>query len=330
MLRLTIEKVLNNAHGLSHLTSGKAVMIPYTLDGDEVEVEVEKETSSYAVATLKNVVSPSVFRTEPICKYYTVCGGCDMLHISREHELTLKEEWVKNDFKRAFKSDEINIENIVFGKDQKYRSKVRYSLDGDALGFKKRKSSEVVNIENCPLVSDETITNVVCVGGKTFHLEENVFFQNNIEIAERLAYFVRDNVVGSVVYDFYSGVGFFSSFLESDHIVTAVEGNPTCKKFAKQNLKNAHFIESSIEDVTKFLKKTPDTIIIDPPRSGLSKKAIKNVLSYNAKRVIYISCSYVNAIRDIKEMKEYSILRVVPFDMFPKTHHVEVAVVLET
>lgn len=314
---------------MSHLPSGKAIMVPYTIDGDVVDAEVERETSSYVIATLKNIVSQSVFRTEPICKYYIECGGCDMLHISRDHELTLKQEWVENDFKRAFRNDEFSIENIVFGKERKYRSKVRYSTDGVSIGFKKRKSSEVVNIDCCPLVSDENITNSVSVGGKTFCLEENVFFQNNTEIAEKLAYFVRDNVVGSIVYDFYSGVGFFSSFLENDHIVTAVEGNPACKKFAKQNLKSAHFIESSIEDVTKFLKKTSDTIIIDPPRSGLSKKAIKNILSYNAKRIIYISCSYINAIRDIKEMKEYSILRVVPFDMFPRTHHVEVAIVLE-
>lgn len=304
-------------------------MVPYTLDGDVVEVDVEKETSSYVVATLKNVVSPSVSRVEPICKYYIECGGCDMLHISREHELTLKREWVENDFKRTFKNDSFSVESIVFGKDQKYRSKVRYSTDGVSIGFKKRKSSEVVNIDCCPLVSDENITNIVSVGGKIFHLDENVFFQNNTEIAEKLAYFVCDNVVGSIVYDFYAGVGFFSSFLEDKYITSAVEGNSACKKFAKQNLKIAHFIESSIEDVTKYIKKTSDTIIIDPPRSGLSKKALKNVLSYNAKRIIYISCSYINAIRDIKEMKEYSILRVVPFDMFPRTHHVEVAVVME-
>ena len=60
----------------------------------------------------------------------------------------------------------------------------------------------------------------------------------------------------------------------------------------------------------------------------MSKKAIKNLLSYKSERVIYISCSYINAIRDIKDMTGYKIESITPFDMFPKTHHTECVVVL--
>lgn len=60
----------------------------------------------------------------------------------------------------------------------------------------------------------------------------------------------------------------------------------------------------------------------------MSKKAIKNLLSYNSERVIYISCSYINAIRDIKDMTGYNIDSITPFDMFPKTHHTECVVLM--
>ena len=328
MLKLTIEKVLNNAYGLSHLDSGKAVMIPYTVTGDEIQAEIEKETSSYCIAKLQNIIKPSSFRVQPNCKYYTICGGCDMLHISREYELFLKQSWIKNDAERAFKDSKFTLNDIVYARDTEYRYKVRYSQDGDAKGFKKRGSTEVVNIDSCPLVSKQTILDSVTVGGKTFHLSPSVFFQNNLEIAKKIAYFILENIVGNVVYDFYAGVGFFSSFIEDKYIVTAVEGNPECKKYAHQNLKFAHYIESGIEDVHKYLKKKADTIIVDPPRSGMSKKAIKNLLSYKSERVIYISCSYINAIRDIKEMTGYKIESITPFDMFPKTHHVETVVLM--
>ena len=84
----------------------------------------------------------------------------------------------------------------------------------------------------------------------------------------------------------------------------------------------------SIQNDETFLQKKADTIIVDPPRSGMSKKAIKNLLSYKSERVIYISCSYINAIRDIKDMTGYKIESITPFDMFPKTHHTETVVVM--
>ena len=68
----------------------------------------------------------------------------------------------------------------------------------------------------------------------------------------------------------------------------------------------------------------PNIIIIDPPRSGLSKEAIKNILKIKPKKLIYVSCDPMTFVRDLNLLNEkYEIIEITPFDMFPNTKHVE-------
>ena len=74
----------------------------------------------------------------------------------------------------------------------------------------------------------------------------------------------------------------------------------------------------------------PDVIITDPPRDGMHKKVVENILFMNPKRVVYVSCNSATQARDLELMKDqYKIVKVQPVDMFPQTHHVENIVVLE-
>lgn len=358
-MRVTIEKVINNAYGLSHTKDGKALFVPYTVDGDIVECTVTDERKSFAYALQDEVVTPSLFRVKPICPHYTICGGCDMLHISREHELSIKNRWIEEDFSRfsaaSSISKAIKIHTIFNKNDTSYRSRAKFSISSESRGFLKHSSNEVVNIDSCPLLTDglnailqkikphknlkdgevDTTTvlegsPLISVGSKTIEADNTVFFQQNRDIALAIAEYIQSKVQGKIVYDFYGGVGFFSSFLEDDYDVSCIESNKSAEKFAHRNLKKARFYSLPTEDAKKCLKKRSDTSIVDPPRSGMTVKAIKTVSSLTNARIIYISCDYKTALRDLKEFEKcgFRVIEVTPFDMFPRTAHLETCVLL--
>ena len=80
-----------------------------------------------------------------------------------------------------------------------------------------------------------------------------------------------------------------------------------------------------------FIEKNgkPDVIITDPPRDGMHKKVVEQILKIKAKRIVYVSCNSSTQARDISLMEQmYRITEIQPVDMFPQTHHVENIVVL--
>ena len=74
----------------------------------------------------------------------------------------------------------------------------------------------------------------------------------------------------------------------------------------------------------------PDVIITDPPRDGMHKKVVGQLLDVNPKRIVYLSCNPATQARDLALMNEhYKVIKVQPVDMFPQTFHVENVVLLE-
>ena len=94
------------------------------------------------------------------------------------------------------------------------------------------------------------------------------------------------------------------------------------------NITNVDFscdTTDNIKDINSF-----DTIIVDPPRSGLSKKVINKLLSSKIKNIIYVSCDPITLKRDLIYLKDkYNIESITTFDMFPNTYHIECVCVLK-
>ena len=96
------------------------------------------------------------------------------------------------------------------------------------------------------------------------------------------------------------------------------------------NIKNIKFINDKVENVINDIKDNIDLVIVDPPRSGVDKKAIDVLLDMECKNIIYVSCDPVTLARDIKLLSEkYEVLSVKPFNMFSRTYHVESMCVLK-
>lgn len=100
------------------------------------------------------------------------------------------------------------------------------------------------------------------------------------------------------------------------------------------NIKNAQFIAGDVEKVLDKLinkdKIVPDIVMIDPPRKGLDKKSVDNILKISPKRLVYISCNPATLVRDLSAFEDvYEIKLLKPVDMFPFTSHVECVAVLQ-
>lgn len=170
------------------------------------------------------------------------------------------------------------------------------------------------------------------VDGHRFFVTANVFFQGNRFLLPTMADFVRDHVLGSVVMDLYSGVGTFSSFLvQEGRKIIAVEKQKQCLALAKRNVNSVQFYTDAVESWGKNQKLQVDTVVVDPPRTGLEDSVPALLASWKPTRVIYISCDSVTLSRDLQRFAQqgYTVRTGKVFDLYPQTSHQEVVIVLD-
>ena len=183
------------------------------------------------------------------------------------------------------------------------------------------------------------------VKGKEFLVSSDGFFQNNLFLTEAMVDEVCLMALSgklNTVLDVYCGCGLFSIFLAPfAKEVFGIELNPKAVKFAqinaeKEKIRNVKFICGDAGDELLKMKYLTlsgalDVLIIDPPRIGCSKSVLEAIASLQPQRLIYVSCNPVTQARDVNLLKEsgYKLLRLLPFDMFPQTQHIEVIALLE-
>ncbi|MBR6690871.1 MAG: class I SAM-dependent RNA methyltransferase [Bacilli bacterium] len=156
------------------------------------------------------------------------------------------------------------------------------------------------------------------------------FFQVNINTCLKLYNKIKDYVgKNKNVIDLYCGTGSIGIFVSDSNNVSGIEINESATKDALKNkdinnLSDINFICGDSGKKLKELNFNPDIIIVDPPRSGLNKETIDNIIKFNAKEIIYVSCDPMTLVRDLNILnKYYKINELTPFDMFPNTYHVE-------
>ncbi|HRT67523.1 MAG TPA: methyltransferase domain-containing protein, partial [Bacteroidota bacterium] len=159
----------------------------------------------------------------------------------------------------------------------------------------------------------------------------NKFISTILEIA--------DSTKNDIIYDFYCGTGSITLPISNQcKFVYGFESSTQSIEDAKynaelNNISNAQFnvLDLSSKNIDQELQSfpKPDIIILDPPRSGLHKNTIENLIKILPKKIIYVSCNPSTLARDLEILKEYySIEYVQPIDMFPQTYHIETIVKL--
>jgi 23S rRNA (uracil1939-C5)-methyltransferase len=179
--------------------------------------------------------------------------------------------------------------------------------------------------------------------GLQFKINAKSFYQTNSVQAHEL-YKVARNFAGltgnELVYDLYTGTGTIAQFISKNaKKVVGIEAIPEAIADAKENAKRNEIenVDFFVGDMRKVFNQDfitengfPDIIITDPPRDGMHKEVVQQLLNISPKKIVYVSCNSATQARDLNLMKEhYQVTKVQPVDMFPQTHHVENVVLLE-
>ncbi len=177
------------------------------------------------------------------------------------------------------------------------------------------------------------------LGGFVFEISANSFFQTNTRGAERLYETVRAFAGlegGETVLDLYSGTGTIPVFLsERCRRVLGIEIAPSAVRDAERNcrlngVENCRFLEGDILAGMAALEERPAVVIADPPRVGMAKEVVRELLRLGPRRIVYVSCNPATLARDLALLQEgYEPREVQPVDLFPHTFHIEAVARLE-
>ncbi len=179
--------------------------------------------------------------------------------------------------------------------------------------------------------------------GLRFKITAKSFYQTNAAQAYELYKITRDfaGLTGhEIVYDLYTGTGTIAQFVaQKAQKVIGIESVPEAIADAQWNaqhnqIANTAFFVGDMKTVfnPEFIaaQGQPDVIITDPPREGMHKAVVEQLLRVAPQKIVYVSCNSATQARDLALMKDhYRIARVQPVDLFPQTHHVENVVLLE-
>ncbi|MBV4436724.1 23S rRNA (uracil(1939)-C(5))-methyltransferase RlmD [Clostridium tyrobutyricum] len=200
--------------------------------------------------------------------------------------------------------------------------------------------SDIVKIEKLNVLygRDYIIEEIL---GLKFKISPGAFFQTNSRGAEKLYSIVKEflgDVSSKTVFDLYCGTGTIGQIVASDaNKVVGVELIEDAVKAASENAKlngieNCEFIAGDVAKVVETLVDKPDVIILDPPRPGVHPKALKHVIDFGAKSIVYVSCNPKTLVKDLEALKYYGykVDKVELMDMFPHTGHVECIVKLSS
>jgi 23S rRNA (uracil1939-C5)-methyltransferase len=361
--KLKIEDVAFGGKGIGR-HNGKAIFIPFTIEGEVVLAEVVREKKQFAEAELVDVLKASPDRVQPPCPYFGRCGGCAYQHISYEHQLAIKWRQVRDVLQRIGKIKDVPMRPIVPSSEQYgYRNRITVHAQDGVVGFFRRESNRLIDIERCSISRDEV--NGALAELRAQHVRDGhytlrasssprIFSQTNDAVVNALRDLV-DNLVApdqQLLIDAYCGAGFFAKrLLEKFERIIGIDWDKFAIEAAMENatakenyvagdvdveLKRVLQIDG-VEAAVSAAKRggiagdTPaTTVIVDPPPTGLSATVRDEIVDFAPATLIYVSCNPATLARDLADfVKKFTLESVTPLDMFPQTAEIEVVVHLE-
>lgn len=135
---------------------GKIVMVKGALlQGETAEVAIESEKRDYLVASAVRILEQSPERADPPCRFFGLCGGCHFQHIPYKLQLEIKEEVLRDTLKRMARLETGLSPSLYAERPCNYRLRGQFKLSGNRTGFYKSGTRDIVDIDSCPLMTDE-------------------------------------------------------------------------------------------------------------------------------------------------------------------------------
>ena len=201
--------------------------------------------------------------------------------------------------------------------------------------------AEVTNLPTTLLWGEDAIEEELC--GLRFRVRPNAFLQTNTEMAEVLYELAVDfaGLTGDeTVYDLYCGIGTIGLTMASQALtVWGIDVSEESIACALENadlneIANAAFYAGEVGQAVEELRDragAPDVVVVDPPRAGLSGKAVRRIGRMEPQKIVYVSCNPTTLASNVKELGRdwgYRLERARPVDMFPHTPHIETVALL--
>lgn len=360
LVDLKIEDVAYGGKGVAR-EEGKAVFVPYTIEGEKVSAEIVREKKQFAEAELVEVKESSPERTTPQCPYFGQCGGCAYQHIDYQHQLAIKSRQVRDALQRIGKVKDVPMRPMVpSASHYAYRNRITVHANDGVIGFFRRDSHRLIDIERCP-ISRIDVNRALAELRERKHLQDGhytlraasgprVFLQVNDGVAEILRSLVTDLIPPNqhLLIDAYCGAGFFAkALLHKFDRVIGIDWDRFAIAAAKENACDKEtYVAGDVESVEAAVSaafasgdveipapgtRAATTMIVDPPATGLTPGVRKAITDLAPETLIYVSCNPPTLARDLKELQHnFAISSVTPLDMFPQTAEIEAVVHLCT
>lgn len=148
----------NEGDGVASV-NGFIVFVKGALKNEKVKIKIDEVNKNYAVGSIIEIIQKSINRTDPICPYFYDCGGCNLMHMNYNSQLEFKKNKIESIFKKICNMD-IKLSSINSYNTQNYRNKVVFKVEDDKIGFYKKRTNEIIDINNC-IIIDEKINDVL-------------------------------------------------------------------------------------------------------------------------------------------------------------------------
>ncbi|MGL4343512.1 MAG: class I SAM-dependent RNA methyltransferase [Metamycoplasmataceae bacterium] len=352
-----IEKYNQTGEGIAFINL-KPVYIFGSIIGEKIKIKIIEDKNKYFIGEIVEIITPSLNRRNITIPNQKDIGGYELIHMNQNEQISFKISKIKEAFQQIANYYIEKIDFIASKNEFYYRNKI--TLHNGF--FHKKNTNEPIEINDYKLSkiepktslngeiiirelenriegnSNQKLFNYDKMLGFNFRININSFYQVNKEITEKIYKEILQEVIsGGITIDLYSGIATIAIIVANkSKKVVSVENNSFAHKDAifnaqKNNINNITFVK---EDVLKFLANNQieaDTLIVDPSRSGLNKKICEYILNnVKPKKIIYLSCKPATQARDFNFFKnQYTLKKILFFDMFPQTNHCETLMILE-
>ena len=167
---MQIEKLDYYGRGIGRINN-KITFVENALKDEIVDIKILKESKKYNEAIVKSYNTKSKSRVTPKCKYYNICGGCNISHLKEEEQEGFKDSKIKELLNRNLNIE--HLDKIEYSKFYNYRNKIVLHIKEDKLGLYKNKSNELIEIDECLLVDDK-INSLIKILKKIIKKEKNL------------------------------------------------------------------------------------------------------------------------------------------------------------
>ncbi|MFB0767930.1 23S rRNA (uracil(1939)-C(5))-methyltransferase RlmD [Aeromonas salmonicida] len=158
-IEFTVDSLDHHCVGIGR-HQGKAIFIEGALPGEQVKARILDDKKQYAHAALQQVVTPAANRITPFCNHYRECGGCNAQHLGEADQQAAKEAGLISLFERLGQIKAPVLEPVLTGESRAYRRVCRLAIKFDKngrctrVGFRRRQSNDLVEIEGCPVLAE--------------------------------------------------------------------------------------------------------------------------------------------------------------------------------